>query len=277
MPALRPAGSRRSIVMRVLLFLAILFVVLFLFAQFLRRTGMFYPERHPAGMWDTSRFAIQPEEHTFTTSDGVKLHAWLFRGGAPLLIWHHGNGGNITHRAEIAIELARRGISVFLFDWRGYGRSEGTPSEGKLYLDSLAAYDYARRLTPGDIILYGESLGGPYAAYVAARRKARCVIIENSFPSLRAVGNILYKPLPLGWFAPRAMATQRWLNEAGAPVLVMHGRRDAVIPFALGQELYDGLRVPKEMLVSERAGHCEIAFVEAERYYAAVTRFATKP
>ncbi|HJT17064.1 MAG TPA: alpha/beta fold hydrolase, partial [Thermoanaerobaculia bacterium] len=180
--------------------------------------------------------------------------------------------GNITERAPEATEIARRGISVLLFDWRGYGKSEGTPSESALFDDALAAYDFARTQT-NDIVLYGESLGGPYAAYVATKRKARCLIIENSFPSLAAIGNALYRPLPLGMFAPFALTTTRWLNRAGLPVLVMHGKRDAVIPFQLGVELFDGLTVRKEMLVSETAGHCEIAAAEGERYYDTLLRF----
>src|SRR4029453_3493083 len=99
------------------------------------------------------------------------------------------------------------------------------------------------------IVLYGESLGGPYAAYVAKERKGvQAVIIENSFPSLLALGNALYR---MGWTAPFALRTSRWLNEAGVPVLVMHGTRDQVIPYALGKQLYDELRVPKEMLTAD--------------------------
>src|SRR5262249_26030800 len=161
--------------------------------------------------------------------------------------------------------LAQMGLSVFVFDWRGYGRSEGEPSETDLYRDAIAAYDFAHERLGRDIVLYGESLGGPYAAYVATKRYARCVVIENSFPSLRAVGNAVYPPF--GFFAPLAMRTTAWLNEAKRPVLVMHGKRDEVIPFRLGQQLFDDLRVPKAMLVSEMAGHCEIPTVERDRYY----------
>lgn len=253
--------------------LVIAFVILFAFAQYLRRTGMFFPQQYPLGEWDQQGAA---DVH-FRTDDGVKLHGWLFRAAdaaAPLVIWCHGNGGNITDRGPIAAALANRGLHVLLFDWRGYGKSEGTPSEAKLYGDALAAYDYAaRELHPPAIVMYGESLGGPYAAYVASRRKVRAVVIENSLPSLRELGNTLYRPLPLGWFAPFAMTTTKWLNEANVPVLVMHGTRDEVIPFALGRRLYDGLRVPrKEMLVSADAGHGEIPFRDP-RYYDTVVRF----
>lgn len=263
----------RSIVVTALVIL-IAFVA---FAQFLRRTSMFYPAPYPAGEWDKARYDVPPVDHFFTAADGVKLHAWLFaaeEAGAPVMIWFHGNGGNLTLRGEMAAELARRGISVFVFDYRGFGRSEGTPSEAKLFLDAMAAHAYvATTLRPPRIALYGESLGGPYAAYVAKERPVHCVVIENSFPSLRALGDALYHPLPLGLTAPRALRTTDWLNEAGVPVLVMHGRNDRVIPFALGRQLYDGLRVKKELLISEQAGHSEIPFLDPARYYDAVVRF----
>jgi len=264
---------------RLLRIAAVLLVALFLFAQYIRRTGMFFPSRYPAGNWDPRAYGVAAEDVSFATPDGVKLHGWLFRAGgraSPLIVWFHGNGGNLTDRAPVAAELARRGVAVLVFDWRGYGKSEGSPSEGKLKIDALAAYAFATTLAkPDDIVLYGESLGGPYAAYVAKERKARCVVIENSFPSLAALGNALYRPLPLGWFAPLALRTTAWLNDAGLPVLVLHGKRDQVIPFALGQKLFDGLRVPKQMFVCESGGHCEIPAVEGPRYYDAVVRFVT--
>jgi len=246
----------------------IVILILFLYAQLVRRTSMFFPAKYPAGDWNTTAENVE-----FTTSDSVRLHGWFFQAGEPTMIFFHGNAGNITERAPMAKELSRRGISVLLFDWRGYGKSEGSPSESGLFRDALAAYDFVRARTKDDIVVYGESLGAPYAAYVAAHRKVRCAVIENSFPSLAAIGNVLYRPMPLGIFAPFSLTTTRWLNKAGVPVLVMHGKRDQVIPFELGMELYKGLRVPKELLMSENAGHCEIANTEPERYYEAVTRF----
>lgn len=269
------------LVSRVLVFVAVLVVALFLFAQFLRRTSMFFPARYPEGNWSPDAYGVAPIDEWFETRDGVRLHGWLFRAtdpAAPLIIWFHGNAGNLTDRAPIAVDFARRGISVFVFDWRGYGRSDGSPTEGSLYRDAMAAYAFAAsslHVPPQHIVLYGESVGGPYAAYVAAHERSRCVVIENSFPSLAAMGNALYHPLPMGIFAPFAMRTTRWLNQAGRPVLVLHGKRDGVIPFRLGKELYDGLHVPKRMFVSEGAGHCEIPFIEGNRYFATVVAFIT--
>ena len=260
---------------RIVVFVAVLLVAILLFAQFLRRTGMFFPDRYPTGRWDHGG-----EDHFFTTADGVRLHAWWFRAkdpAAPVMIWFHGNAGNLTDRADMAEQFAKRGVSVFVFDYRGFGRSEGRASESKLYRDSIAAFDYVRAKGASRIVLYGESIGGPYAAYVAKERKdsVRAVVLENSFPSLKDLGNALYRPLPLGWTAPFAMRTTAWLNEAGAPVLVLHGTRDQVIPYSLGKKLHDGLTVPREMFTSH-AGHCEIPLFEAARYYETVTRFASR-
>lgn len=249
---------------------------LFGFAQYVRRSSMFLPDRYPTGNWDTSALPMQPVEHRIRTRDGISLHGWLFRAndtGAPMMIWCHGNAGNITERAATAAKLAQHGVSVLLFDWRGYGKSEGKPTERGLLLDALAVYDYAKTLGARSIVPYGESLGGPFAAYMAKHRTASCVVIENSFPSLRELGNTLYAPLPIGWTAPFALTTARWLNEAGVPVLVMHGKADDVIPFSLGMSLYDSLNVPKEILVSDTAHHCEIATCEALRYFQIVPRF----
>src|SRR2546423_1769612 len=211
-----------GVLTRVVVFLAVLLALTYLFAQYVRHTSMFFPSRD--GNWavlDGHR------DLWFTSSDGVRLNAWLYSARdapAPLMIWYHGNAGNLTDRAPMAAEFARRGVSVLDLDWRGYGRSEGQPSEAAPYRDPPAPYDFARSVLgakPEAVVAYGEALGGPYAAYVAKERKVRRVVIENSFPSLAALGNALYRPIPLGSFAPLAMRTARWLNEAGVPVLVL--------------------------------------------------------
>lgn len=271
-----------TMLVRILTLLAAAVILFWAMALYVRRMGMFFPERYPGGRWDAAQWTPRPEDHLFTTEDGVKLHAWLFRAReprAPVMVWFHGNGGNLTHRADVAAELAQRGISVFVFDWRGYGKSGGRPSESGLFRDSIAAADYARArfhsAAAPPLVLYGESLGGPYAAWVARERRGavRSVIIENSFPSLREVGNALYAPLPLGWTAPFALTTTQWLNGAGVPVLVIHGTRDEVIPYELGRRLYEGLTTPKEMLTTE-ATHDATAFDFPQHYYGAVVPFA---
>lgn len=261
--------------------LAFIYAALALYAHQVKKGGMFFPERYPAGYW-TLVLPVPFEEVYFSTPDGLSLHAWLFRAAdpaAPLMLWFHGNAGNLTYRGPMASQLARRGMSVLVFDYRGFGRSQGRPSEAALHVDSLAAYDFVRStLQPdsGRIVFYGESIGAPYAARVATLRPACCVILETPFPSLRRLANALYRPIPMGWFAGDLLQTTRWLDQAGVPVLVMHGKRDQVIPFHLGVEVYESLKVDKELFVSETAAHSEIEMAEGERFYDAVSRFVNR-
>ncbi len=270
------------IAITILVILALGFGAAALIAHSLKRASLFFPERYPGGYWDTARLPVQPVDAWVTTPDDVDLHFWFFKSPqqpAPLLIWFHGNGGNLTYRADVASEMARRGISTLIFDYRGYGKSEGRPTEHGLYIDSLAAFDYATGelgASPHDIVLYGESLGGPYAAYAGAERGGRCVIVENSFPSLVSMARLAYPNLPFSFFVKGSLRTTDYLNDAGLPVLVMHGKRDAAIPYRLGVELYEGLTVPRTFFTSEAAGHSEIATVEGDRYYRAIEEFVHK-
>lgn len=248
------------------------------FAEYQKRTAMFFPTRYPEGTWSTSSLGYQPRDVAFTASDGVHLHGWYFESPspAPLMIWFHGNAGNLSERAPVASAIAAHGMSVLLFDYRGFGRSEARhPSEEGVKLDSLAAYDFAVRElgTKRCIVLYGESIGGPFAAFVATRRKASALVMENSFSSLSRIGDTMY-PVPLGIFVHGSLDTVRWVNESRLPTLVIHGRKDQVIPFKLGKELYDGITGEKEMLISDNAAHSEIPLVEGERYYETLLRFA---
>jgi uncharacterized protein len=262
-----------------ILLVAIAFIALSV--QLMKRSTLFFPERYPGGFWQPASFPLEPRDVWFTTADGVRLHAWHFEAspGAPLLIWFHGNGGNLTHRAPLAAEIALRGVSVLAFDYRGYGRSEGRPGERALYRDAEAVWEVSVNelgVPPERIIPYGESLGGPYAAWIAAERGAAAVVIENSFPSAAAVANDLYRPIPLGLFLPRSLRTLDHLRRAGRPVLVMHGRRDTVIPYRLGVAIYEGLDGPKELFTADRAGHGEIGYGEGDRYFEAVVSFAVR-
>jgi uncharacterized protein len=261
----------------VLTFVIVSLIVLalaFLFAEHQKRTGMFFPAKYPLGDWHRP----DAEDIEFDTPDGERLHGWLFRAddpNAPLMIWFHGNAGNVTVRGDVAAEFARRGVTVFVFDWRGFGRSSGSPGEHPLKIDSIAAYDEMMRTVgpTAAIAFYGESVGGPYAAWTAMHRQADAVILENSFPSLAALANSIYRPIPLGLLVPRSLRTVDWLNDAGVPVLVMHGRRDGVIPFRLGLQLYERLQTRKEFFESETAGHSQLPEAEGDRFFEAVVNF----
>lgn len=252
-------------------------LVLTVVVNAMKRNTLFFPSRFPAGQWTTGHLPVQPVDVTIPVSGKVDLHGWLFRGRdrqAPLIIWSHGNGGNITDRAPVASELARRGTSVLLYDYRGYGKSGGQPSEQILYDDALAVYDFAVGQGFGDqssIIAYGESLGGPYAAYIGSRRPVRAVIIENSFHSAASVANAVYH-IPIGIFLGRSLSTARFLNRAKVPVLIMHSRKDEIIPLQSALDLHEALEVPGELWLIDDARHSELSQVDG--YYEKVVEFS---
>lgn len=264
------------IVVRVIVGLLAILLMAFLAAEWMRRQSLFFPFRYPVGDWDRTDLAIEPESIFFEASDGTRLHGWYFssgKSGAPLIVFFHGNGGNITHRIEPSVNLALNGLDVFIFDYRGYGRSEGRPTEMGLYDDALAAWDLMRARHDGPIIVYGESLGGPYAAYVAAERKTCAAIIDSSFPSIRSVARAVYWPIPLHWLLRPGLETANHLDRASVPVLVLHSISDNVIPFALGRALYDAIDGPKEFYESKNALHSAIPWSDGRRYYEAVRTF----
>lgn len=257
----------------------VVLVILTVLVNGMKRNTLFFPSRFPGGQWTTAHLPVQPVDLTVPVSGNAALHGWLFRApepGTPLIIWSHGNGGNITDRAPAASELARRGASVLLYDYRGYGKSGGQPGEQILYDDVLAVYDLAVRQGLGDpssMVSYGESLGGPYAAYLASRRPVRAVIIENSFHSAASVANAIYH-VPIGIFLGRSLSTARFLNRAKVPVLIMHGRRDEVIPLRSALDLHEALDVPKELWLIDDVRHSGISHVDG--YYEKVIEFSRR-
>ena len=242
-----------------------------------RRRRLFSPDVWPAGDWSVLP-KDERQEFIVPTRDGETLHAWHLASEGefdPIMIWFHGAGGNLTGRVPIADRLRRKGVSVFRVDWRGYGHSTGSPTEAGLLVDAVAVRDFVSRHFPSSrpVVLFGESLGGPYAAWVAARRGATAVIVENTFPSLAALANHEYAPFPAGIFASRSLRTADWLNDAGAPVLVIHGKKDQTVPFQLGVRLYNSLETPRALLISDDAGHNEVGIVDADRFDAAILDF----
>ena len=170
--------------------------------SFLDRFFVFHP--HPWVERDWARVSGLPlQDVWFESEDGMRLFGWYVEargaeaGSAGLtpgvLLWCHGNAGNIIHRLENLAELHRAGISVFLFDYRGYGRSQGTPSEEGVYQDALAAAGYlvrSRRVKPERLVIFGRSLGAAVAGEVASRQKAAGLILESAFPSVESVARV---------------------------------------------------------------------------------------
>ncbi len=214
---------------------------------------------------------------TLTTSDGEKLRAWRMAAPTPRarIVYFHGNGGNLSNWTPILGAIVRRGYSVFAIDYRGYGLSTGRPTERGLYRDVEAAVAAAWPDSPdrAPLVYWGRSLGVSMASYGATVRKPDGVIAEAGFWDARAAvrGSPVLALLSL--FASYRFAAGEFLNQANVPVLMLHGDRDSVIPFAVGRELFDRVTAPKQFVVIRGADHNDAVAPDAAAYWAAIDQF----
>jgi fermentation-respiration switch protein FrsA (DUF1100 family) len=197
------------------------------------------------------------EERWISTEDGQRLHAWSARPprAGPTLLWSHGNAGNIDSRRDLLLALTHRGLGVLAYDYRGYGKSTGSPDEAGVYRDALAAFDseVAAGRAPRDIVCFGESLGGVVSIDLATRRACGAVVVGSTFTRLADVARRHYGPLAV-LAGDRFNALGR-ISRLSAPVLVAHGDQDEIVPFALGQRLFEAAPAPRRFLRLAGAGH----------------------
>lgn len=213
------------------------------------------------------------EDVYFQTSDGVMLNGWFFpapeksRGLAVLIC--HGNAGNISHRLELCELLLGLGAAVFVFDYRGYGRSGGRPSEEGTYLDAVAAHQWLvnKGYAAADMVVLGESLGGAVAAELAMRERVGGIILQSTFTSIPAVGAELFPWLPVSRICSIRYDTLSKLPRVNVPVLVAHSRADSIIGYHHGEKNYAAANQPKMF--------CEIAGDHNDTLISDVTRYRT--
>ncbi len=188
-----------------------------------------------------------------TTADGVRLHGWYVPAERPrgTLLFFHGNAGNISHRLDSLRIFHELGLAVLIIDYRGYGQSEGRPSEAGTHEDALAAWRHlveVRRADPARIVVFGRSLGAALGAWLAAREQAGALILESAFTSVPELAGDLYWWLPARRLARFEYATRDYLLDVRCPVLVVHSPEDEIIPYRHGRALYEAARPPKEFL-----------------------------
>jgi fermentation-respiration switch protein FrsA (DUF1100 family) len=212
---------------------------------------VFFPSRAQAGT--PADWGLRYEDLRFDTDDGVSLHGWYIpaAGARQVVLFLHGNAGNISHRGESLEIFHRLGVNVLIFDYRGYGRSGGAPSEAGLYRDAGAAWRYLteiRGVDPADILIFGRSLGGAVAARLASRVPAGGVILESTFSSARDLAHSVFPLLGRLVVLRYDFDSVRALAGVRSPVLVLHSRDDEIVPFALGRRLYQSAPEPKRFV-----------------------------
>jgi hypothetical protein len=219
------------------------------------------------------------EEVALTTTDRVNLKAWFFPADAGsnrvelAALYCNGNAGNMSHRLDSAGALLETGCSVLLFDYRGYGGSDGRPSEEGTYLDAQAAYRWLKQrgFKPENILVFGESLGGGVACELATRERLGGLMIQSSFKSIPDLGAELFPWLPVRWLATIHYNTHAKIGSLKCPVLILHSRSDRLVGFHHAQANFEKARDPK--LLWELAGDHNEALEDPDNFKAGVEKF----
>lgn len=252
----------------VLISVAVVYVGLATLLYLFQSRLIYFPMREIAAT--PKAVGLAYEDVRFTAEDGTVLDGWFIPASAPraTLLFFHGNAGNISHRLDSLMIFHRLGLSTFIFDYRGYGRSEGRPTEEGTYQDAMAAWRYLtekRGVSPEKIVLFGRSLGGSVAAWLAARRTPGALIVESTFTSAPDFASEMYPWLPARWLTRFRYDAIKHLSSVTSPVLVIHSRDDEIIPVGHGRRLYEAAREPRQFL--EIRGSHNGGFLQSDKEY----------
>lgn len=243
-----------------------------------QRSHLFMPSRYPTGMWDPSAFGMAYEDVWFESEDGVALHGWWIEHpkAVATVVYCHGNTGSIADRIGLYRHLRRMKVNIFAFDYRGYGRSEGVPSEKGLYADVRAACDQVTEaigVDDDDLLLFGHSLGGAVAIEGALHRPVAALVVQSSFTDLRAMARHYYPGLPVHFFARNGFRSIDKVGRLTMPKLFIHGTEDGHVPIDEGRQLFAAAAEPKQWYPVRNAGHNDVHRHGSLRYFRTLTRF----
>ncbi|MFC1939927.1 alpha/beta hydrolase [Chloroflexota bacterium] len=239
---------------------------------------VYYPERTLTT--DPGNIGLSFENVSFETTDGLKLSGWFIpcEGARGVILFCHGNAGNICHRLDSIQIFHQLGLSVFIFDYRGYGLSDGKPSESGTYRDVEAAWRYLveeRQVSSGKIVIFGRSIGGAVAAWQARSQVPGALILESTFTSIPDLASKLYPFLPVKLLSRFKYDTEGYLEGINCPVLIVHSPNDEMMPFNHGQRLFEIAKKPKEFLKIS-GSHNEGFIISGEHYEEGLNAFISK-
>jgi fermentation-respiration switch protein FrsA (DUF1100 family) len=251
---------------KILIFFAMLAAGFIALVRYLESNGVFFPSTHMAA--EPSILGLPCDDVYFKTRDNQLLNGWFFKNphAKSTLIFAHGNAGNMSDRMMKIRFFYDLGLNVFIFDYRGYGKSQGRPTEAGVYLDAQAAYDYLTSRADVDInkiILYGCSLGGAVMIDLATHRKAALLIVESSFSNAADMAQIHYPFVPAFFLSLKFNSLEK-VKHLGLPKLFVHSPEDEVVPYWIGQKLYVAAADPKEFIKIHGGHHDGSMSVEPE-------------
>ncbi|MFA5014907.1 MAG: alpha/beta hydrolase [Actinomycetota bacterium] len=248
-------------------------VIIYLFLTIYKFLAQSNEVFHPKKKITLTPFDIRLyfEEVSFRSSDGINLSGWFVpvRNSRGAMLVFHGKGENISDGLTLIDYIRRRmGLTVFIIDYRGYGKSEGRPTEKGTYLDARAAWEYLtgpRKIKPQNIIIFGRSLGGPIAAWLAKEVKPGALILDSTFTSVKDLAAQIYPYLPVRKFFRFNYPTIEYLKEITRPVLIIHSSEDDYIPYSHAIRLYNAAKEPKQFLKIE--GKHSNNYIRSEKIY----------
>jgi fermentation-respiration switch protein FrsA (DUF1100 family) len=226
-----------------------------------QRQLLYLPDRTRPELAGLAKLGVR--EVTLSTEDGLSLLSWYLpsQPGRPVIGYFHGNGGHIGYRVERLLRFAREGYGVLMLEYRGYGGNPGTPSEAGFYADARAALAFLERegVAPNRLVLYGESLGSGVAVQLATQHEVAAVILEAPPTSVAEVAQCHFPYVPAARMVTDRFDSLSRMGMVKAPILVLHGERDRVVPVRYGRALLNAAPEPKEGWFAPEAGHEDLA------------------
>ncbi len=250
------------------IFVIFLYLLLLIYVYLNQKKMVYYPLKDLEG--DPSNLGFEFREIFLTTADNMTIHSWYIPSekNMGVILFCHGNGGNLSHRLDTIRIFHELGFNFFIFDYRGYGQSTGKPSEEGTYLDSESAVDYLineLKFKPEEIIIMGRSLGGPIAARLAGKYNVRALILESTFTSVPDLGRDFYPYLPVKLLVRYKYPTIEYIQKCKCPILLIHSRLDEMISFKHFEKLHEASPETPEVL--EIIGSHNSGYIASEEIY----------
>jgi len=260
--------------MKIILHLIVIIVLFVVYVRYLESKSVFYPTRPLSAT--PQELGLPFEDVYIQTEDHLKLHGWLIKApsAGSTLVFFHGNAGNIGDRLGKIDLFYRMGLNILIIDYRGYGNSDGYPTERGVYKDAVAAYDYLLQrddMKGQKIIGYGASLGGAIAIDLAVKRPLACLIMDSTFSSAADIAKRIYPFVPSFLIRTKLDSVTK-IKKIAVPKLFIHGVGDQTIPIALGRKLYDASPGPKEF-IEIRGDHNDGHLYDEDKIREGIKRF----